>query len=348
MNVFRSLILPPLGWALCVLVLPLVLYHRFKAGRPQGRPRLFWGTTSIVSMAMNAAALRDKGYLSKAVALANPGFKVPPGFDIVIEETASETFWTSRVVGTARAFMLFYRALNDYDVFHFFFNGGILRKTPLALMEPWLLRLAGKKVIIFPYGSDAFAPSRITYLSWRGALLLDYPGLGAKNDETIKRIDRYCRDADLIVGCLVHLITLPKWDALMLTCFPVETDQLEPVYPKEDTQSGTGILRIFHAPNHRGVKGTQYLIDAVDRLQSEGLAIELDMVEGRPRSEVLSRMKRADLIVDQLHFGYGLTALEAMALGKMVISGKNPDEHDQLFDAHGLKDCPILWSSPGT
>jgi glycosyltransferase involved in cell wall biosynthesis len=79
-------------------------------------------------------------------------------------------------------------------------------------------------------------------------------------------------------------------------------------------------LRIAHAPNHPHFKGTRYLVDAVERLRSEGVAIELVTVTGVPNSEVIRIFGEADVIADQFIIGmYGYTALEGMARGKAVL-----------------------------
>jgi glycosyltransferase involved in cell wall biosynthesis len=51
------------------------------------------------------------------------------------------------------------------------------------------------------------------------------------------------------------------------------------------------------------------------------LDVELDIVEGLRHDEARRRYERADLVVDQLNAGwYGILAIEAMALGKPVLS----------------------------
>ena len=340
----RTIINKSVGAIQLIFILPFVIIARLINRKPKAKPRLFWGTTTIVSLPMNAKALHNRGFFSKAIGLKSRQLKVPDGFNFVLEASGSSHVLLRWAGGNIGALVLFICSPFQYDIFHCFFNGVLLNRTALRNFEPKLLRLAGKEVIVFPYGSDAFAPSRIPYLRWRGALLSDYPILGARDWDIANRIDQYCRDASFVVGSLVHLVTLPRWDSLMLTCYPIDVDMYEPVFPTNRENS----LRVFHAPNHRGVKGTAHLIAAVEKLQSEGLPIELDLVERQPHKEVIKRMRKANLVVDQLHFGYALTAMEGMALGKMVISGKNPAEHDQLFDQLGLKDCPIIWASVET
>jgi len=53
----------------------------------------------------------------------------------------------------------------------------------------------------------------------------------------------------------------------------------------------------------------------------EQLPVELEIVEGLHHDEARRRYERADIVVDQLNAGwYGLFAIEAMALGKPVVT----------------------------
>jgi hypothetical protein len=73
---------------------------------------------------------------------------------------------------------------------------------------------------------------------------------------------------------------------------------------------------VLHAPSSRKRKGTEHVIAAC-----EGLDVALDIVEGLRHDEARRRYERADLVVDQLNAGwYGILAIEAMALGKPVLS----------------------------
>ena len=73
---------------------------------------------------------------------------------------------------------------------------------------------------------------------------------------------------------------------------------------------------IVHAPSHRGRKGTEHVVAAC-----EGLDADLELVEGLHHDEAFERYRSADIVVDQLNAGwYGLFAIEAMALGKPVVT----------------------------
>jgi glycosyltransferase involved in cell wall biosynthesis len=73
---------------------------------------------------------------------------------------------------------------------------------------------------------------------------------------------------------------------------------------------------IVHAPSSRSRKGTDAVIAAC-----EGLDADLELVEGLHHDEALERYRAADIVVDQLNAGwYGVFAIEAMALGKPVVT----------------------------
>lgn len=102
---------------------------------------------------------------------------------------------------------------------------------------------------------------------------------------------------------------------------------------------------ILHAPSHQKVKGTKYVLDAVKRLEREGYKFNFELVN-LPFEEAKMRYKEADIIIDQLLAGwYGGFAVEAMALGKPVISYIR--EKDLSFIPLEMKnDLPIINASP--
>lgn len=77
---------------------------------------------------------------------------------------------------------------------------------------------------------------------------------------------------------------------------------------------------VVHAPSHRGAKGTRFVLDAVARLQAEGVPFDFQLIEGMAHAEARRWYERADLLVDQLLAGwYGGLAVELMALGTPVV-----------------------------
>jgi hypothetical protein len=94
---------------------------------------------------------------------------------------------------------------------------------------------------------------------------------------------------------------------------------------------------VLHAPSDRRRKGTEHVIAAC-----EGLDVELDLVEGLRHDEARRHYERADIVVDQLNAGwYGIFALEAMALGKPVLSYLRDEAVQQTEQELGVE-VPIV------
>lgn len=102
---------------------------------------------------------------------------------------------------------------------------------------------------------------------------------------------------------------------------------------------------VVHAPSRRGVKGTEFVLAAVEQLRQEGHRFEFRLIEGRSNSETLSAIADADILVDQLRIGwYGVLAVEGFALGRAVISYIRPD----LNGGFGPGPKPLLQADPDT
>ena len=105
---------------------------------------------------------------------------------------------------------------------------------------------------------------------------------------------------------------------------------------------------VIHAPTHRGVKGTRFVLEAVDKLKAEGVRFRFELIEGLPRAEARRLFERADLLVDQLWLGwYGGIAVELMALGRPVVSNIREDGL-KFLPPEMAKDLPLIRAEPAT
>ncbi len=330
----------PFGIIMLAIAIPLTLLTSSK----KDKPKLLWASTPIKSLAYMAQSLAAKGYVSHTAVVDVSSIVQKNDFDYTLISQTNAGRFINWMLGNLKAYWFFSLALFKYDIFHYYFDNGLLRRTLLANCETYILKLVRKKLIVMPYGSDAFVYDLIPNPIWRHALLTNYP-MHADNAAKIqRRIRRLTKHADVVVGCLVHHINLPRWDILPLTCYPVDLSKILPQYP-----STSGQIRIAHAPNHRGVKGSEYLVEAVTRLQQQGHDIYLDIIEKVPNTEALTRIAKADIFVDQLIFGYALAALEGLGFGKIVISGIHDTPEYHLFRQYSyLNECPIIGSSTQT
>jgi len=105
----------------------------------------------------------------------------------------------------------------------------------------------------------------------------------------------------------------------------------------------------FRSAGGRNIKGTPAVVQAIDRLKSEGVRVRLVFFTKVPNTEVRYFQAQCDIVVDQLWAGsYGATAREAMLLGKPVVGFINPFEFDPRDSLEVLQTVPIVNAAVDT
>ena len=100
---------------------------------------------------------------------------------------------------------------------------------------------------------------------------------------------------------------------------------------------------VVHAPSRKASKGTEFVEAACAQLP-----VDLDVVHGVTHDEAVERYRQADIVVDQLNAGwYGLFAIEAMALGKPVVTFLHDEAVRRTEEAFGVP-VPIANASKET
>ena len=173
------------------------------------------------------------------------------------------------------------KIVGDYDILHFHYFSVL----PFAVDLPLWKRL-GKRIIFHYHGDDIRNKGEgMLSRGYADAVLVSTPDLLAFSPRA-------------------------KWIAN-----PIDLRK----YPYIGDGNHNSRLRIVHAPSVPKVKGTEFVIEAVEGLKSEGYEIELDLIKNMSHQEAVEHYKRADIVVDQLLVGwYGVFAIECMALGKPV------------------------------
>ncbi len=300
--------------------------------RRQGaRPRLIWGPVPIINIKYWSEALRVRGYDTRTCVFDHYAINQRTDFDVYFDE-----FMPAGIVfDPLRAYAVFLWVLRTADVYLSFFDGGFLQGTALRRLELPLLRFAGKHMIVSPYGSDIAVRGYLGLLEKR--VFEDSPEL-AQNAERIRvRVLEFAYWADCVVRTLQSGF-LPRWDAVWLTLLGVDTDTLCPARSSTRSDGHDEEVVVVHAANHRRSKGTDLLIDAIERLNREGLRVRLELLERRPNAYVRTAVNHSDLVADQFVTGYGLFAVEGMALGKPVLSalGWMSSDLRENLDVRGL------------
>ena len=336
----RALVaLVAIGALLWLAALALIERPRSWIRRRRGdRPRLIWGPVPILSLKYWSEAMRRVGYRSLTCVTGAYAINKRDDFDVHRDQFEGE----GRLSGLLCDYRFFAWTLRRGDVFIRFFDGGFLRWTHLKWLEAPLLRLAGKKLVVSPYGSDIAVAGHLGDLE--EPLFADYPSLRENSPSTERWVLHTSRWADLII-CNWQFGFLPRWDAVWLTQLAIDTEEwaeAEAVGPDEGPAREVSVL---HAPNHRHIKGTVHLERAIDELREEGLPVGLEVIEGRPNDEIRRAMREADIVGDQFLAGYALFAIEGMATGKPVLSNLDsiPEPARQT---EGMRDSPIVDTDP--
>lgn len=157
-----------------------------------------------------------------------------------------------------------------------------------------------------------------------------------------RRIAKIAQYADRIYALNPDLLHVLPPQAQFLPYANVDPREWQPV-----VTPATDVPVVVHAPSHRGVKGTRFILEAVKQLEAEGILFKFILVEGLANAEAKKLYQQADLLIDQLLIGwYGGLAVELMALGKPVICYIRED--DLKFIPSAMRaDLPIINAKPG-
>ena len=201
-----------------------------------------------------------------------------------------------------------------------YFNGGSLFNTYfLRYFEPLLYKISNIKIVVMPYGGDVQDLSRSSNLLFKNALNLSYPSFRKRRNLISWNIDRWSMFADFVISGCEWVDYMHGWDMLVPAVFTLEIPDKDKTPYKYKPFSK---LKILHAPNHRNIKATDFIIKTISKLKNDfNLDIDLIIKEKAPNCEIINAIKECDIVIDQLLIGwYGLFALEAMSYSKPVIS----------------------------
>ncbi|MBT5877329.1 MAG: hypothetical protein HOH43_28160 [Candidatus Latescibacteria bacterium] len=140
------------------------------------------------------------------------------------------------------------------------------------------------------------------------------------------------RELDEISDCnfTVEFDHLDLHPHIQYLFFPFDATPYEPFGGSE------GRVRVFHSATNRYYKGSDHIIETGRRLE-EQLGIEFIFMENTPHAELIRTKQRCDIMIDQITnvggIGYGVSSLEALAMGLVVCTRLTP-EFDAFLPKH--------------
>jgi hypothetical protein len=231
--------------------------------------------------------------------------------------------------------------------------------------DPEVLRV-GDPSRLTRWVTKTFGSWELAYLRMRGCKVAFFPS-GCKqevlradfNEFQDGRVCANCGWADGACDDKVNAETfriVNRFHSLVIENSPIESRRIrkEPVrYKSLDLQvfnpeaeipgnlrmPANGKVRIMHSffdenRTHAGknIKGSPFVADAVRRLEAEGWPVEYMAVRDVPAREMRFHQMQADIIVDQLIYGWwGSTTIESLALGKPTVCFLWPEWRERFL-----------------
>jgi hypothetical protein len=228
-------------------------------------------------------------------------------------------------------------ALMHYDVFHFFWGVSLFGFWRFHLLDLPILKFFGKKIIVHFRGLDVVDIKYFDYLRERARGNFDIVCPPVSRQDQVKLLNKWIKYSDLILVSEpdLHFVS----DKSILS--PQVIDTTYWTTNRVPKSFDDGIIRLVHAPSSRRKKGTDFIEEAIDLLQKEGLKIELVLAENLPHNKIKELYEICDIGVDQVLYGWhGKASVEMMSLGMPVIC--NIDHKYRKF----RPDLPIIHADP--
>lgn len=307
------------------------------------KPRLVWGSDPIINLSYWSRSMGEAGWESTTL--------TTPFYSNSTRADWGEITDELRVPLPAflKPYLIFLTSLIKFEIFFVSFNGFLLGHSPLWRTQAFILKCAGAKVVVIPYGSDAYVYRSTRSVETAHALMDSYPQASREQCFIARRVSYWTKHSDVVIPGFMGPDGIGRWDVLTPSPLVLDLGAWKSS-PKAAKSNGTeGVVEIIHTPNHRGFKGTEFLIEAIATLQLEGLKVNLTLVEGMPNSRVRELLcNQADILVEQLVYtGHGLSALEGMASGITTVSNLEDDSIMTTFRRWTyFGECPLVSASP--
>ena len=186
--------------------------------------------------------------------------------------------------------------LKSYDIYHLEWGLGLYRDAR------FIKSLQNKKIICTYHGQD---------LRTRGVL------------PEIEQLSNLNLTSELDL-----LSKHPKINYLFL---PIDTKKY--IVNNRDMNN----IRICHSPTNRYYKGSKEIIAACKKLESQYDNVEFVLIENKTQKQTLEIKSTCDILIDQINdkggWGYGMSSVEAMAMGLCCATQMN-EKYEEFIPNH--------------
>lgn len=203
-------------------------------------------------------------------------------------------------------------------------------------------RDAGIQVAMVCHGTDIRLPSRHAQLDeW--SPFRDAPVEWLAAAEARARYKQSVLDragAPVFVSTPDLLLDRPEATWLPVVVDPRRWATEQAVFERES-------LVVLHAPTNPRLKGTPLIEPVLEALSEEGW-MDYRRVQNVPSDRMPGIYSEADVVLEQFALGmYSVTAVEAMAAGRLVIGHVHEQVRDHVRAVTGM-DVPVIEATPAT
>ncbi len=232
----------------------------------------------------------------------------------------------------------FFTTLRRYDAYIYVWRESFL---PLKL-DYLILRLLGRKTVVFHCGDDVrYRPVQ----SKIDRFIYNVHYFSPENHELIRK---YEASGSSFAKAFWSQRFAEAFGVALVSMRSHATFQSKPAFFFRFPQSALlsspkkarDIPLIVHAPTDRIGKGTDYVLKAIEKLKKSGREFDFEIIENKPNSYLLQRLKDADILVDQPGPWFGKLGVEALASSCVVFSGN-------MYSYYGIADeSPVIQFNP--
>jgi hypothetical protein len=220
---------------------------------------------------------------------------------------------SQKIVSRLRLLLFFLKTLNHFDIYYFNWAYSFL---PLRI-DLFILNYLGKKVIIQTCGSD------VRYFPYQ-KIIDDY-----------YKMDRGYSFNDIGNNFYQTFFNYKfiEWSgSTILSAREMATFARKPYHPFILPQKRPASLSsvnnprplILHCPSDRKIKGTKYVLNAIQMLNNEKIPFDFELIENKSNDYVMKRLSECDVLIDQPGPWIATLAREALSLNCVVIGGNDP------------------------
>lgn len=291
--------------------------------------KVFCGYVNTGGIAYKIAeGLRKNGISADSVVIDDHSFSYP--FHKKLKFIGSKAGFVNRLI----KYYYFIKHALKYDVFIFNTRSTMLaRKGDLKLLNK-----LGKRTAMIYVGCDIrdknfylLSPEKFTVC--KNCSVEYQVKIGCVMEDKLVETD--------IIQKHIHAPFSHPFDAMILNGnfnYLYLLLELEKYQPKYEVNKK---IKIVHIPSDDGIKGTNYVIAAIDKLKAEGVDFDFELIRNKPHDEVVEIIRNADILIDQMVAGwYGLISIESMALGKTTVCFLR----EKLYEY--IPDIPIINLNP--